>query len=116
MSQSPLILNFKDESSSLSFNTLNINDVSPTNSDKAQHVSNSSNTSPKSAISLSASAHPYALSNNKTSTTPKLTIKSISSDQDDIIENMLDATERRASWQVVRSQKSYVPSLSAICK
>ena len=59
---------------------------------------------------------PYSVPNSKASTTPKLTIKSVSSDHDDILENILDATDRRASWQNVRSQKSYVPSLSAICK
>jgi adenosylhomocysteinase len=71
-----------------------------------------------------------SLLNNLALTTPRLTIKpstgklqlisdpsassSSSNHHDDILENILDATDRRASWQNVRSQKSYVPSLSVI--
>jgi hypothetical protein len=126
MSQSPILLSVKDESG-VNLNSL----ISKVNSnlsinvdikDNAQQVNNSNSTSPKSASSNKSSGtatnlmRPYSVPNAKSQTTPKLTIKSISSDQDDIIESILDATERRASWQVVRSQKSYVPSLSAICK
>jgi hypothetical protein len=44
-------------------------------------------------------------------------IRSISSDNDDaFIEGVLNAKDRRTSWQQVRTQRSYIPSLSAICK
>lgn len=42
--------------------------------------------------------------------------RSKSSDQDEYMDNVLNAKDRRTSWQQVRSQKSYVPSLTAICK
>jgi hypothetical protein len=45
----------------------------------------------------------------------KLRASSIEQDES-YLENVLNAKDRRASWQQVRSQKSYVPSLSAICK
>jgi hypothetical protein len=44
--------------------------------------------------------------------------RSLSMDGEDtrFNENVLFAKDRRTSWQQVRSQKSFVPSLSAICK
>lgn len=46
--------------------------------------------------------------------------RSLSTDnnQEDIfyLDNVLKAKDRRTSWQQLRSQKSYIPSLSAICK
>ena len=44
-------------------------------------------------------------------------IRSMSSDQDEAyMDTYMNAQDRRASWQQVRSQKSFAPSLSAICK
>ena len=48
---------------------------------------------------------------------PTKPIRSISSDNDDaFIEGVLNAKDRRTSWQQIRTQRSYIPSLSAICK
>lgn len=48
----------------------------------------------------------------------KLLAKSISMQEadDKYMENIMLAKDRRTSWQQVRSQRSFVPSLSAICK
>jgi hypothetical protein len=41
----------------------------------------------------------------------------ISCDQDNVFDSILNATDRRMSWQQQRStHKSFKPSLSAICK
>jgi hypothetical protein len=37
-------------------------------------------------------------------------------DSKDYLENVLEAKDRRQSWQQVRKQRSYIPSLSVICK
>ena len=42
--------------------------------------------------------------------------KSSEIDDDYYLENVLNAKDRRASWSQVRSQRSYIPSLTAICK
>jgi hypothetical protein len=41
---------------------------------------------------------------------------SMDGEDDKFIDSILIAKDRRTSWQQVRSQKSFVPSLSAICK
>ena len=91
----------------------NANTISNAENNKSTHKTSSTNKSPANSNNL---MRPYSVPNAKASTTPKLTIKSSSSDHDDILENILEATDRRASWQNVRSVKSYVPSLTAICK
>ena len=82
---------------------------------KSSSSSNKPNTNSSNSNNI---LRPYSVPNAKASTTPKLTIKSISSDHDDILENILDATDRRTSMFNVRSQKtrSYIPSLSVVCK
>lgn len=46
----------------------------------------------------------------------KMSIHSKSSDlDDDYLENVMNAKDRRASWSQVRTQRSYIPSLTAIC-
>jgi hypothetical protein len=48
---------------------------------------------------------------------PSKPVRSISNDNDDaFIEGILNAKDRRSSWQQIRAQRSYIPSLSAICK
>jgi hypothetical protein len=43
--------------------------------------------------------------------------KSVEQEDDEkYIENVLNAKDRRQSWQQVRTQRSYIPSLSVICK
>ena len=37
-------------------------------------------------------------------------------DNDNVFDSILNATDRRMSWQQQRSHKSFKPSLSVICK
>ncbi len=56
------------------------------------------------------------LSLNEGSNTNNNVMIGSSLEDDSYIENVLNASDRRASWQKMRSQRSYLPSLSAICK
>lgn len=46
----------------------------------------------------------------------KLNMHSKSSElDDDYLENVLNAQDRRSSWSKIHTQRSYIPSLTAIC-
>jgi hypothetical protein len=76
---------------------------------------------PATAAAAAASHNHNNSNSNKLSeyySNKKNAARSLSRDGEDekFIDSILNAKDRRTSWQQVRSQKSFVPSLSAICK